>query len=64
MEPAVSKATVMRCLNRMYYKFLQAKRKGRLSDRDRSETFKFARKMKSNFKDSMWTKDISIYLEL
>ena len=63
VEPGVSKGTITRCLHRMGYKFLQARRKGRLSDRDRSDRLKFARKMKRNFKDSICTEDISFYLD-
>ena len=65
VEPGVSKGTITRCLHRMGYKFLQARRKGRLSDRDRSDRFKFARKMKRNFKDSIWQRTYPfIWMEL
>ena len=60
VEPGVSKGTITRCLHTSSFKLEE---KADWATDLNSDRFKFARKMKRNFKDSIWTEEISFYLD-
>ena len=51
----VSFRTVQRFLRSQGYKYLQARQKGLLTDKDLKKRLKFARKIKREYNDSLWT---------
>lgn len=59
----VSCKTVRRLLKRNGYQYLQARKKGVLTDKDRKKRLNFARKMKKKYSQSVWTKQIAFYLD-
>jgi transposase len=62
---AVSRRTVSRILNENGYGFLQRRKKGILSDRDRVLRRRFCRKVKKFMKQnaSFWTNEVSFYMD-
>ena len=60
-----SRRTFSRYLNEQGYKFLQTRKKGLLSDKDRRKRLQYARKMKRQLKEhpDFWTKDVAFYLD-
>ena len=59
----VSFWTVQRFLRSQGYKYLQACQKGLLTDKDLKKGFKFARKIKREYNDSLWTEQIAFFLD-
>ena len=59
----VSIRTVNRFLNENGYKYLQARRKGLLSNEDKQALVDFAKMVLSNYDDSLWTEKIAFYLD-
>jgi len=57
--------TYVRCLNKNGYKFLQTRKKGLLSAKDKTLRIRFAKRMKLIFKEKsdFWSKDIAFYLD-
>lgn len=60
---SVSDRTVRRILNRHGYHFLQARKKGLMTAKDRHMRVKFARRMESTYSRDIWTKGICFYLD-
>ena len=54
--------TVRNLLKKKGYKFLHSRKKGLLKPKDLKERIKFSRKIKGIFKENIWTKGISFYL--
>ncbi len=59
----VSVRTVTRFLRANGYKYLQARKKGLVSDKDKLKRVRFARKMIKEYERDVWTKDIAFYLD-
>ena len=59
----VSQRTVTRLLHQNGYKYLQARKKGLLSEKDKKDRVKFARKMLKNHDKDVWKNDIAFYLD-
>ena len=59
----VTDRTVRRLLNRNGYFFLQARKKGLMSQTDKEKRVEFARKMQANYSPSVWTDTIAFYLD-
>lgn len=59
----VTDRTVRRLLNRNGYYFLQARKKGLMSQMDKEKRVEFARKMQANYPPSVWTDTIAFYLD-
>ena len=59
----VTDLTVRRLLNRNGYFFLQARKKGLMSQSDKERRVEFARRMQSNYPQSVWTDTIAFYLD-
>ena len=57
----VTDRTVRRLLNRNGYFFLQARKKGLMSQSDKERRVEFARQMQSNYPQSVWTEPIAFY---
>jgi transposase len=55
--------TVRRLMHRKGYYYLQARKKGLLTKKDMEKRLKFARKIKREYNDDLWTKEISFYLD-
>ena len=62
-EGDVSNRTIRRYLNRNGFKYLQARKKGLISDKDKRERLKFARSMRRNYSRNVWEKEIAFYLD-
>ena len=62
-EGNVSNRTIRRCLNRNGFKYLQARKKGLISYKDKRERLKFARSMRRGYSKSVWEKEIAFYLD-
>ena len=62
-EGDVSNRTIRRYLNRNGFKFLQARRKGLLSEKDKRERLTFARSMRRDYSRNVWEKEIAFYLD-
>lgn len=62
-EGEVSVRTVSRFLNRKGYYSLVARKKGLMTDRDRKLRIAFARRMKKDFPENVWTNHVSFYLD-
>lgn len=60
-----SRRTISRYLNEQGYKFLQTRKKGLLTAKDRRLRLQYARRMKRKVKESpeFWTKDVAFYLD-
>lgn len=59
----VSVRTVQRLLNRNGYYFLQARKKGLMSAKDRRRRVQFARKMRKDYNLNIWKSGIGFYLD-
>ena len=59
----VSRRTVSRFLNKNGYNYLQARRKGLMSDKDRRARVAFAKKVVREHGQSFWTNKIAFYLD-
>ena len=59
----VSVRTVSRFLNSQQYCYLQTRRKGLMTAEDHSKRLKFAKYMKANYGQEIWTEGISFYLD-
>ena len=59
----VTDRTVRCLLNRNGYFFLQARKKGLMSQSDKERRVEFARQMQSNYPQSVWTDTITFYLD-
>lgn len=59
----VSDRTVRRLLNRKGYFFLQARKKGLMSETDKAKRVEFARKMQENYPPTVWTDNLAFYLD-
>ena len=59
----VTDRTVRRLLNRNVYFFLQARKKGLMSQSDKEKRVEFARQMQSNYPQGVWTDTIAFYLD-
>ena len=55
--------TVQRFLRSQGYKYLQARQKGLLTDKDLKKRLKFARKIKREYNDNLWTEQIAFFLD-
>ena len=62
-EGGVSNRTIHRDLHRNGFKFLQARKKGLLSEKDKRKRLKFARSMRCDYSRDVWAKEISFYLD-
>ena len=62
-EGDVSNRTIRRYLNRNGFKFLQARKKGLLSEKDKRERLTFARSMRRDYSRNVWKKEIAFYLD-
>lgn len=59
----ISVSTVSRYLNKEGYYCLQARKKGLLTRKDMKKRRIFARKMRRDFAEDVWTKEIAFYLD-
>ena len=59
----VSFRTVQRFLHSQGYKYLQARQKGLLTYKDLKKRLRFARKIKREYDDSLWTERIAFFLD-
>lgn len=59
----VSCKTVRRLLHRHGYKYVQARKKGVLTQGDQEKRLKFARNIKREYSRSVWTEEIAFYLD-
>ena len=59
----VTDRTVRCLLNRNGYFFLQARKKGLLSETDNDQRVEFARKMRAEYSPSVWTDSVAFYLD-
>lgn len=59
----VSNRTVRRNLNDMDYFYLQARKKGLLSEMDRNKRVSFAKNVRKNYPADLWTRMISFYID-
>ena len=60
----VSVRTVFRFLNSQNYYYLQTRRKGLMTAEDHSKRVKFAKYMKANYSQEIWTEGIAFYLDV
>ena len=63
VDRTISNSTVRRCLNRLGYRYLQARRKGLMTEKDVKQRLAFARKVKRMLPADFWTSGISFYLD-
>ena len=59
----VSIRTVTRYLVANGYRYLQARKKGLVSEADKKKRVRFAKKLMKEYDEDVWTKDIAIYLD-
>ena len=59
----VSCRTVQRFLRRKGFYYLQARKKGILTEKDQYKRLQFAQKVKTNYLCSLWTEKIAFYLD-
>ena len=59
----VGDRTVRRLLNRKGYFFLQARKKGLMSETDKAKRVEFARKMQENYPPTVRTDNLAFYLD-
>ena len=55
--------TVSRCLNSHNYYYLQTRRKGLMTAEDHIKRVNFAKYMKGNYNQEVWTEGIAFYLD-
>ena len=63
IDPEISDVTVQRCLNSEGYKYLQACKKGLMTQKDVKKRVAYAWRVKSKLPASFWTEGISFYLD-
>ena len=63
IELRISTSTVTRTLWRMGYHYLQVRKKGILTEKDKTARRRFAWDIKKNYSSDLWTKDICFYLD-
>ena len=59
----VSNRTIRRFLQRESYYFLQARKKGLLSEKDLEERFKFAKNIRKDSSKDIWKDNVAFYLD-
>ena len=59
----VTDRTVRRLLKRNGYFFLQARKKGLMSQKDKDQRVEFARKIQAEYSPSVWTDSVAFYLD-
>lgn len=59
----VSSRTIRRFLKRKGYKYIQARKKGVLTDMDLTKRFRFAKYMKTAYNKDVWTSKMNFYLD-
>ena len=59
----VSNRTVRRLLQRKDYHFLQARKKGLLSEKDSTKRLKFAKQMRKDYSKDVWKDIVAFYLD-
>ena len=59
----VTDRTVRRLLNKNGYFFLQARKKGLMSQTDKDRRVEFAQKMQAEYSPSVWTDSVAFYLD-
>ena len=59
----VSVRTVRRVLNAMGHFYLQALKKGLMSEKDREKRVKFAKRMMREYDDKVWTEKVAFYFD-
>ena len=59
----VTDRTVRRLFNRKGYFFLQARKKGLISEVDKVKRVELARKMQANYPPPVWTETVTFYLD-
>jgi len=59
----VTDRTVRHLLNRNGYFFLQARKKGLMSETDKDQRVEFARKMQAEYSPTVWTDSVAFYLD-
>ena len=59
----VSVRTVTRYLHANGYRYLQARKKGLVSEADKKKRVRFAKKIMKEYDEDFWTKDIAFYLD-
>ena len=59
----ISPYTIRRFMHKEGYFYLQARKKGLLTKKDIEKRLKFARKIKRDYTEDVWTKEISFYLD-
>ena len=59
----VTDRTIRRLLNRNGYYFLQARKKGLMSQPDKDQRVEFARKIQAQYSPSVWTDSVAFYLD-
>ena len=59
----VTDRTVRRLLKRNGYFFLQARKKGLMSQKDKDQRVEFSRKMRAEYSPSIWTDSVAFYLD-
>ena len=59
----VSNRTVRRLLQRKDYHFLQARKKGLLSEKDSTKRLKFAKQMRKDYSRDVWKDIVAFYLD-
>ena len=59
----ISVRTVSRFLNSQNYYYLQTRRKGLMTAEDHIKRVKFAKYMKGNYSQEVWTEGIAFYLD-
>ena len=62
LDNKVCDETVRNLLKKKGYKFLHSRKKGLLKPKNLKERIKFSKKIKRVFKENIWTKGISFYL--
>lgn len=60
---SISVDTVRRYLHSEGYFYLQARKKGLITRNDMKKRLQFARKMRTQYNENVWTQDISFYLD-
>ena len=59
----VSNRTIRRFLQRKGYHFVQARKKGLLSEKDLKERLQFAKHMQKDYSKDVWKDDVAFYLD-
>ena len=62
-ETLVSTKTIHRILHRHGFHYLQARKKGLLTPKDLKERVKFAKRIRRDYTDALWTDEIAFYLD-